>query len=204
MKICFDSMEWKREIISRNGKRKVKIMEQNIENTQSIAEPMSRQKKVAAINDLTGYGRCALTVSLPVISHMKLQCCPVPTSILSNHTGYPEYYFDDYTDRLPEYLAMWKKLNLSFDGIMSGFLGSAEQIGMVESFIKTFRKEHTIVVVDPVMGDHGSISSVYTEEMCLLMRRLVSLADIVTPNLTEGCRLTDVPYRDHGLSLIHI
>ncbi len=183
---------------SRNGKRKVKIMEQNIENTQSIAEPMSRQKKVAAINDLTGYGRCALTVSLPVISHMKLQCCPVPTSILSNHTGYPEYYFDDYTDRLPEYLAMWKKLNLSFDGIMSGFLGSAEQIGMVESFIKTFRKEHTIVVVDPVMGDHGSISSVYTEEMCLLMRRLVSLADIVTPNLTEGCRLTDVPYRDHG------
>lgn len=64
---------------------------------------------------------------------------------------------------------------------------------MVESFIKTFRKEHTIVVVDPVMGDHGSISSVYTEEMCLLMRRLVSLADIVTPNLTEGCRLTDVP-----------
>ena len=147
---------------------------------------------------MTGYGRCALTVSLPVISHMKLQCCPVPTSILSNHTGYPEYYFDDYTDRLPEYLAMWKKLNLSFDGIMSGFLGSAEQIGMVESFIKTFRKEHTIVVVDPVMGDHGSISSVYTEEMCLLMRRLVSLADIVTPNLTEGCRLTDVPYRDHG------
>lgn len=140
---------------SRNGKRKVKIMEQNIVNTQSIAEPMSRQKKVAAINDLTGYGRCALTVSLPVISHMKLQCCPVPTSILSNHTGYPEYYFDDYTDRLPEYLAMWKKLKLSFDGIMSGFLGSAEQIGMVESFIKTFRKEHTIVVVDPVMGDHG-------------------------------------------------
>ena len=91
-----------------------------------------------------------------------------------------------------------RSLNLSFDGIMSGFLGSAEQIGMVESFIKTFRKEHTIVVVDPVMGDHGSISSVYTEEMCLLMRRLVSLADIVTPNLTEGCRLTDVPYRDHG------
>ena len=69
MKICFDSMEWKREMRSRNGKRKVKIMEQNIENTQSIAEPMSRQKKVAAINDLTGYGRCALTVSLPVISH---------------------------------------------------------------------------------------------------------------------------------------
>ena len=174
-----------------------------MENGKTIntnLEQPSRQKKVAAINDLTGYGRCALTVSLPVISHMKLQCCPVPTSILSNHTGYSEYYFDDYTARLPEYLAMWKKLNLSFDGIMSGFLGSAQQIDLVENFIKTFRKKDTVVVVDPVMGDHGSISSVYTEEMCLLMRRLVSLADIVTPNLTEGCRLTDVPYRDHGWS----
>lgn len=137
-------------------------------------------------------------VAIPVISHMRLQCCPVPTSILSNHTGYPEYFFDDYTEKLPAYLEMWKKLGLKFDGIMSGFLGSSQQIGMVETFIKTFRKEDTIVVVDPVMGDHGSISSVYTEEMCLLMRKLVSLADIVTPNLTEGCRLTGVPYRDHG------
>ena len=93
---------------------------------------------------------------------------------------------------------MWKKLDLKFDGIVSGFLGSAQQIGMVESFIRDFRREDTVVVVDPVMGDHGSISSVYTEEMCLLMRKLVSLADIVTPNLTEGCRLTGVPYRDHG------
>lgn len=159
----------------------------------------SKQKKIAAINDLTGFGRCALTVTIPVISHMKLQCCPVPTSILSNHTGYSEYYFDDYTNRLPEYLAMWKKLNLSFDGIMSGFLGSAQQISMVEELIHHFKKEATIVVVDPVMGDHGTISSAYTEEMCLLMRRLVALADIVTPNLTEACRLTDTPYRESGM-----
>ena len=72
----------------------------------------SKQKKIAAINDLTGFGRCALTVSLPVISHMKLQCCPVPTSVFSNHAGYPEYFFDDYTQRLEQYLAMWKKLGL--------------------------------------------------------------------------------------------
>lgn len=165
---------------------------------QETMPSVSKQKKIAAINDLTGFGRCALTVSIPVISHMKLQCCPVPTSILSNHTGYTEYYFDDYTGHLPEYLAMWKKLGLSFDGIMSGFLGSAQQIGMVEEFIRNFKKETTIVVVDPVMGDHGTISSAYTEEMCLLMRRLVSLADVVTPNLTEACRLTDTPYRECG------
>lgn len=162
------------------------------------------QKKIAAINDLTGYGRCALTVSMPVISHMKIQCCPVPTSILSNHTGYEEYFFDDYTGRLPEYLAMWKKLGLKFDGIMSGFLGSKEQIGIVEEFIKQFRTEGTIVVVDPVMGDHGEIAGTYTEEMCHEMRKLVSLADIITPNLTEACKLTDTPYREKGWKLTEL
>lgn len=158
----------------------------------------SLQKKIAAINDLTGYGRCALTVAIPVISHMKLQCCPVPTSILSNHTGYPEYFFDDYTDKLSRYLAMWKKLDLKFDGIISGFLGSKEQITIVQEFVRQFRRKETIVVIDPVMGDHGKIAGTYTEEMCMEMRKLISLADIITPNLTEACKLTDTPYREKG------
>ncbi len=162
------------------------------------------QKKIAAINDLTGYGRCALTVSMPVISHMKIQCCPVPTSILSNHTGYEEYFFDDYTGRLAAYLRMWKKLGLEFDGIMSGFLGSKEQIGIVEEFIRQFRKKNTIVVVDPVMGDHGKIAGTYTEEMCHEMRKLVSYADIITPNLTEACKLTDTPYRESGWKMAEL
>lgn len=157
-----------------------------------------RQKKIAAINDLTGYGRCALAVSMPVISHMRIQCCPVPTSILSNHAGYEKYFFDDYTDRLPDYLRMWKELGLSFDGIMTGFLGSAHQIEMIEHFIDEFRDESTVVVVDPVMGDHGKIVGVYTEEMCCGMRGLVSKAHIITPNLTEACKLTDTPYRENG------
>ncbi len=156
------------------------------------------QKKIAAINDLTGYGRCALTVVIPVVSHMKIQCCPVPTSILSNHTGYSEYFFDDYTNRLPDFLAMWKKLELTFDGIMSGFLGSREQIGMVQEFVRAFRRPETVVVIDPVMGDHGTIAGTYTEVMCMEMRKLVMLADIITPNLTEACKLTDTPYREKG------
>ncbi len=159
---------------------------------------VSTQKKIAAINDLSGYGRCALTVSIPVISHMKIQCCPIPTSILSNHTGYEEYFFDDYSDRLPDYIHMWKKLDLEFDGIMSGFLGSKAQIAIVEEFIKQFSTDATQIVIDPVMGDHGKIADTYTEEMCMEMRRLVSLADIITPNLTEACRLTDIPYRETG------
>ena len=88
----------------------------------------ARQKKIAMINDLSGYGRCSLTVAIPVISAMKVQCCPVPTSILSNHTGYPSCFFDDYTDRMPGYIEQWKKLGFSFDGIMTGFLGSRELI----------------------------------------------------------------------------
>ena len=158
----------------------------------------SKQKKIAAINDLTGFGRCALTVALPVISHMRLQCCPVPTSIFSNHAGYPEYYFDDYTARLEGYLSMWRKLGLTFDGIMSGFLGSAEQIGMVEEFVGQFRSRDSVVVIDPVMGDHGKVVGTYTEEMCMQMRRLVAMADIITPNLTEACKLTDTPYKETG------
>lgn len=158
----------------------------------------SRQKKIAAINDLTGFGRCALAVAMPVISHLKVQCCPVPTSILSNHVGYSEYFFDDYTEKLSEYFAMWEKLGLKFDGIMSGFLASEEQISLVENFAGRFSGEGTIVIIDPVMGDHGKIAGTYTEEMCRGMRRLVSKADIITPNLTEACKLTDTPYRDKG------
>lgn len=157
-----------------------------------------KQKKIAAINDLSGYGRCALTVSLPVISHMRIQCCPVPTSILSNHTGYDEYFFDDYSDKLPQYFEMWEKLELTFDGIMSGFLGSKEQIDMVVKFIQKFSMEDTKIIIDPVMGDHGKIAGTYTEEMCTEMRKLVSYADIVTPNLTEACKLVDVPYKETG------
>lgn len=99
---------------------------------------MKHQKKLAVINDLSGYGRCSLTVALPVVSAMGVQCCPVPTSILSNHTGYPEYFFDDYTKKLPAYIGKWKELGFSFDGILTGFLGSAGQIEVVEDFIRHF------------------------------------------------------------------
>ena len=78
---------------------------------------MGKQKKIAVIQDISGFGRCSLTVALPVISAMKVQCCPVITSVFSNHTGYPQYFFDDYTDRMPFYIEKWKQLGLSFDGI---------------------------------------------------------------------------------------
>ena len=156
----------------------------------------NNQKKIALINDFTGFGRCSIAVELPIISTLKLQCCPLPTSIFSNHTGFDSYFFDDYTDRMEGYVEEWKKLDLSFNGICSGFLGSARQISIVKDFIKEFKTDDTIVVVDPVMGDYGKIYSTYTDEMCGLMKELVAGADIITPNITESCILTDTPYSD--------
>jgi len=152
------------------------------------------QKKIAVINDISGFGRCSITVALPIISQMKIQCCPLPTSIFSNHTAYPNYFFDDYTEKMPEYIENWKKLKLHFNGILSGFLGSKKQIETVKGFIKDFRKKDTMVIIDPVMGDNGKPYRTYTHEMCMEMKELCKEADILTPNLTEACLLTDTPY----------
>lgn len=156
----------------------------------------NRQKKIAAVNDMTGFGRCSLAASIPIISRLGVQCCAVPTAILSNHTGFPSYFIDDYTRHFKAYTDEWKKLDLRFQGILTGFLGSAEQFAMVERFLTDFTGEDTLVCVDPVMGDYGRIYSSYTDEMCCSMRRLVSRADIITPNLTEACILTDMPYHE--------
>ena len=156
----------------------------------------NRQKKIAVINDFSGFGRCSAAVALPIISKLKVQCCVVPTSIFSNHTGFPQFFFDDYTDRMQEYIRNWKNLGLEFEGIASGFLGSEQQIQIVRQFIKDFRTERTTVIVDPVMGDNGKLYSTYTDKMCQAMKSLLREADILTPNLTEACILTSTPYHD--------
>ncbi len=157
-----------------------------------------QQKKIAVINDLSGYGRCSLTVAIPILSALKVQCCPVPTSILSNHTGFPTYFFDDYTEKMPLYIEQWKKLKLKFDGIYSGFLGSEAQIEIVIQMIKEFRIPGTRVIVDPIMGDHGKAYHTFTAGMCSRMKELVGFGDIVTPNLTEACILTGREYHSDG------
>ena len=167
----------------------------------------NNQKKIALINDFTGFGRCSIAVALPVISHMGVQCCPLPTSIFSNHTGFESFYFDDYTDHMRAYMDEWKKLDLRFEGIASGFLGSLKQIQIVEEFIEKFRTNRTQVIIDPVMGDNGAAYPTYTDEMCQEMKKLVHFADILTPNLTECCILTDTPYENkkwHQDDLFHM
>ena len=160
----------------------------------------NNQKKIAVINDLSGFGRCSLTVAMPIISHMGIQCCPVPTSIFSNHTGFKDFFFDDYTDKMQDYVDQWKKMKLEFEGIFSGFLGSERQINIVKQFIIDFKTERTKVIVDPVMGDNGVAYATYNAEMCREMKRLVEYADILTPNVTEACILTDTDFKATGWS----
>lgn len=155
-------------------------------------------KKIAIINDISGYGRCSTSVILPIVSHLGVQGCAVPTAIFSNHTGFPSFFCKDFTEYMPAYIREWKKLDLQFDGIMTGFLGSARQISIVEDFIQQFRSENTRVLVDPVMGDNGRIYPTYTEKLCRDMRRLIAYADIITPNLTEACFLTGTRYHESG------
>lgn len=161
---------------------------------------LKKQKKIAVVNDFTGFGRCSIAVALPIISAMKIQCCPLPTAILSGQTSFPGFFFDDYTPHMTDYIDHWEKLNLEFDGICTGFLGSKDQIDIVVEFLKKFKTKKTTVIIDPVMGDYGKLYSTYTQEMCHEMKRLIKYADVMTPNLTEACRLLDIPYPDKSLS----
>lgn len=154
----------------------------------------NNQKKIALINDVTGFGRCSAAVQLPIISQMRVQCCMLPTSILSNHTGFESFSFQDFTPYMEEHIAEWRKLGLRFNGICTGFLGSEKQISIVSSFIDEFNSPNTVVMVDPVMGDEGRPYATYTPSMCQGMRNLVAKADIISPNLTEACILANKPY----------
>ena len=150
--------------------------------------------RLAMINDIAGFGRCSTTVSLPVISVMKVQVCPVPTSVLSNHLGFPLCHFDDYTSHMRDYIKVWNELGLTFDGLYCGFLGNEEQIDIVREFVEMFRPP--LFLLDPVMGDHGRAYSSIKETHVQKMKELLPLADIITPNITEACLLTGTPWKD--------
>lgn len=166
----------------------------------------NHQKKIAVINDFSGFGRCSLAVALPIISVMKVQCCPIPTSIFSNHTGFDSFVWTDYTAHMEAYIAEWNKLDLRFSGICTGFLGSVAQIEIVKQFLRNFKSKETIAVIDPVMGDYGKLYPTYSPSLAEKMHELVQFADILTPNLTEACILTNTPYNETMKSdeLLHL
>ena len=151
--------------------------------------------RVAAVHDLSCFGRCSLTIALPTLSAMGVQCCPLPTACLSTHTGgFTGNTFLDLTDHMELVAAHWSALDLRFDGLYTGFMGSARQIALTGDFLRAFRRPNCPAVVDPVMGDHGRPYRTYTPAMCQSMAGLADLADVITPNRTEAALLLNVPY----------
>lgn len=148
--------------------------------------------RVAAVHDLCGYGKCSLGVAIPVLSAAGIDVCPVPTSLFSAHTRFPYFYMHDTTPMLNDYLDAWQREGIELDGVYSGFLGSAEQVGAILRLYREY--PGALRIVDPVMGDGGKKYPTYTDEMCEAMRDLVDGADVLTPNLTEASILTGIEY----------
>lgn len=153
-------------------------------------------KKIALINDLSGFGKCSLTAAIPVISVMGIQACPLPTAILSAQTGFESYFCDDYTDKMNCFTEEWEKMQVSFDGISSGYLAGKEQIEKVLYFLEKFKTEENLYLLDPIMGDNGRKIKIFHEELLLGMKALAQKADVITPNLTELCLLADADYAE--------
>ena len=152
-------------------------------------------KKIAVINDLSGFGKCSLTVSLPIISAMGIECNPIPTAILSHQTGYPSFFCTDYTENMPQYIDEWKNQNAKFDAILTGYLASEKQVDVILDFIESFG-ENSLVFVDPIMADDGVLYDTYDAKLCEKVKELTRKANIITPNLTELCILCGVDYNE--------
>lgn len=153
------------------------------------------QKRVAAIHDISCFGKCSLTVALPIISAAGIECAGIPTAVLSTHTGgFSGYTFRDLTDDIMPVASHWKKEGLTFDAVYTGYLGSVEQIDLVCEAVDTVGTSDTLLIVDPVMADHGKLYYGFPEHFPKEMVRLCAKADIITPNITEAAYMTDMPY----------
>lgn len=145
--------------------------------------------RVAAINDLSGFGKCSLMADISVMTSMGIEVCPVPTAVLTAQTGFSSYYMHDTTDMVARSCEEWKKMGETFDGILTGYMPSEKVTDDVQEFTDAFKSDKTMLLVDPVMGDGGMCYTNYSEGMLLKIKKLVSQADIITPNLTELCLL---------------
>ncbi|WP_434777871.1 pyridoxamine kinase [Neisseria sp. Ec49-e6-T10] len=156
------------------------------------------QKRVAAIHDISCFGRCSLTVALPILSAAGIETSVIPTAVLSTHTGGIEgYTFRDLTDDILPIVAHWKSLNLQFNGVYTGYLGSTEQISIVSQVFDSLKNdEQTLVFIDPVMADHGQLYNNFSEDYPKQMAKLCEKADMVIPNMTEAAFLLGEPYQE--------
>ena len=169
------------------------------EKLVTTSENKYRLKKCIAIHDFSGFGKCSLTIAIPILSASRVQTAALPTAVFSNHTAFSDFYSVDLTEHMVPIVNTWKKLNLTSDAIYTGFLGSLEQIKIVNDIINDFSKcdrENKIIFVDPVMGDGGKLYKTYTDEMAEGVKSICEKADIITPNMTEAARLLGIEYKE--------
>lgn len=151
-------------------------------------------QKLVLIHAFSGFGHSTMSVILPVVSAMGIQGCPLPTAVFSNHTGFQDWHKVDLTEEMMPHIEAWNRLNLTFDGIYSGYLGSGAQAEAVLNLVQSHPE--SIFFLDPVLGDHGRLYSAITAEHVAAMKELTHYAGYLLPNITEACVLTDTPFRD--------
>ena len=149
------------------------------------------QKRILSVQDFSCLGKCSNTVALPVLSALGHECVILPTALLSTHTGIKGCSFFDLTDEMRKILDHWTRMDLRFDAVLTGYFGSPEQLSMVRNYLEG---KDLFRFVDPVLGDNGALYDIYTEEFVHAMREFCRGADVITPNVTEACMLTGVPY----------
>ena len=153
-------------------------------------------KRIMTIQDISCVGKCSLTVALPVISAAGIEASVLPTALLSTHTAFESFTFKDLTDEIQPIGDTLKKLNIDFDAIYTGYLGSKRQVKYVEEFIDKFKNEHNFVLVDPAMADNGKLYSGFNQEFAKRMALLCAKADLIVPNLTEASFMLNIPYKE--------
>ena len=145
------------------------------------------QKRVAAIHDISCFGRCSLTVALPIISAAGIETAVIPTALLSTHTGgFKNYVFKDLTENILPIAKHWESEKIKSDTVYTGYLGSKEQVEIVKEAQKIIRKESSLLIVDPVMADFGRLYGGFDSDFPEFMKKLCLIADVITPNITEA------------------
>lgn len=154
------------------------------------------QKRILTMQDLSCAGQCSLTVALPILSAYGIETCVLPTAILSNHTAFRSWSYLDLTQEIPNIFRHWKENGFRFEAFLLGYLGKSELMGLAEQCFDEFSEEGAQIIIDPVLGDYGKLYSGFDDRYVAAMRKLIRRADIILPNITEACFLTDTLYRE--------
>lgn len=163
------------------------------------------QRRIVTIQDISCFGKCSLTVALPVVSAMGVETVIIPTAVLSTHTGgFKDYTFRDLTEDIPKIAHHWKTLDLKFDLIYTGYLGSFEQLSYINNFFDEFKTEDNLIIIDPAMGDKGKLYVGFTHDFAIAMGKLCARADVIIPNLTEAAFMLGEEYIEQGYDETYI